>query len=178
MGEGIRRYRKDCRGIGIDSTLQVMKPHTISGKRAVESAAESGEVSFKTRLENAMLSQAQLTSDAIMSVAMSIDENSEYGAQFLERLRRRNPHARAGKMSDPELEIVAKAMIQEDINEHRRKWANDWLYFGNDPGTTDGVAESIELEIWGLWILNEELKHEKGLIDIFQGAWLVNRLGG
>ena len=53
---------------------------------------------------------------------------------------------------------MAKEMINADIDIKRREWADTWFFYGHNPGTTRGLAENIERELWGLWILNEKLK--------------------
>jgi len=148
---------KQILGLGIDKVLKVVKPDTQDARNAVDAAAKSVESSFKSQLENAMRKQAEITSNAIMSLAMSINENSSYGAECLAKLRKENRRAQDPKVPEKELETLAKQMIRSDVNRHRAKWAEDWFYFGNDPPfSAIGLAERIEKELWGLWILNEE----------------------
>ena len=149
---------KEVAGLGIDAALKVVTPDSSAAKNAIQSAAISNQVSFKTSLENAMLAEADLTIKAIMSVAMSINANSSYGAECLQKLKRLNPRLKNPKVSEDELEPMAKAMIRNDINKQRQEWADQWFYYGNDPGPSLGMADGIELELWGLWILNEKLK--------------------
>src|SRR5690349_7972775 len=99
---------KQAAGWGIDKALKVVTPQSGAAMNAVESAAASDRGSFKSRLENAMLEQSRRTSDAIMSVAMSINENSDYGAECLQRLKRNNARARDPKVPEKELEALAK----------------------------------------------------------------------
>jgi hypothetical protein len=121
-------------------------------------AAMSDWVSFKTNLENALLTEADLTSNAIMSLAMSIHENNDYGAQCLTKLKRTNAAANKPKISERELEILAKQMIREDINKQRQEWAYKWFYYGNDPGPNAHIIDTMELQQWALWILAEKLE--------------------
>lgn len=145
-------------GLGIDKALKVVAPKPNTAQNAIQLAASSGQTSFKANLENAMTQEAKLTSDAIMSLANSITENSNYGAECLQKLRRVEPRARDPKLTEKQLEPMAKDMIVRDIDAQRQKWANEWFYYGYDPGTTAGMAENIERELWGLWILNEQFK--------------------
>ena len=145
-------------GLGIEKGLNVVTPDSSLAQNAIQVAASSGQTSFKTNLENALAAQATLTSDAIMSLANNINENVNYGAECLEKVRRVNPRARNPKVSEKELEVMAKEMINADIDIKRREWADTWFFYGHNPGTTRGLAENIERELWGLWILNEKLK--------------------
>lgn len=149
---------KQVVGLGIDKALKVVAPSSDSAQKALQSVATADQVSFKTSLENALLAEADLTVKAIMSLALSILENPSYGAECLERLRRLDARARDPRVTESQLELMAKEMIRNDLNNHRRKWANEWFYYGNDPGPTAGLAESIELEMWALWILNEQFR--------------------
>jgi len=147
-------------GLGIDKALKVVSPGPTRAENAVQVAASSPRASFKTNLENALAAEATLTSNAIMSLANSINENVSYGAECLQRLRRVNPRARdlGGTKKDlQELEVLAKKMITDDIDTKRREWTDKWFYYGHDPGTTHGLAEDIEREMWGLWILSQKL---------------------
>lgn len=148
---------KQIGGLGIDAVHKVTTPNSNPAQTAIQNAANSSQSSFKTNLENAMLAEADLTIKAIMSVAMTINENSNYGAECLQKLKRITPLATAPKTTEKELELMAKAMIRSDINTQREKWADEWFYYGNDPIQTAGMSESIELELWGLWVLNEKL---------------------
>lgn len=147
-------------GLGIDKALKVAAPDLKLGEKAVEIAAASTRASFKTNLENALAAEATLTSNAIMSLANSVNENNNYGAECLQRLRRVDPRARdlgGTKKDQQELEVLAKKMITDDIDTKRREWADKWFYYGHEPGTTHGLAEDIERELWGLWILSQKL---------------------
>ncbi len=147
-------------GLGIDKALKVAVPDPANAAHAVQIAASSTRASFKTNLENALAAEATLTSNAIMSLANSINENRNYGAECLERLRRVNPRARqlgGTKKDQQELEVMATKMITDDIDTKRREWADKWSYYGHDPGTTHGLAEDIEREMWGLWISSQKL---------------------
>jgi len=154
---------KQVTGLGIEKGLKVATASSAVARNAVQSVAMSDETSFKTRLENAMLESARLTSDAIMSLAMSINQNSTYGVECLEKLRKENPHARMLQEPDRELENLAKTMIRNNIDERRQIWAGMWFYYGADPGSIAGVSVSIEKEIWALWILEEQLRIDRPL---------------
>ena len=161
---------KEVAGLGIDAALKVVTPDSSAAKNAIQSAAISNQVSFKTSLENAMLAEADLTIKAILSVAISINANSSYGAECLQKLKRLNPRLKNPKVSEDELEPMAKAMIRNDINKQRQEWADQWFYYGNDPGPSLGMADGIELELWGLWILNEKLKTKTKSVS---GIWTL-----
>jgi hypothetical protein len=77
-------------GLGIEKGLNVVTPDSSGAQNAIQVAASSGQPSFKTNLENALAAQATLTSNAIMSLANSINENVNYGAECLEKLKRVN----------------------------------------------------------------------------------------
>ena len=159
---------KQIAGLGVDAAHKVVTPDSNPAQNAIQTAANSSQSSFKTNLENAMLAEADLTIKAILSLAMSINEDSGYGAKCLEKLKRLNPRAKNPKASENELELLAKQMIRSDLNKQRQQWADEWFYYGYDPGPSAGMAESIELELWGLWILNEQLKlttHYHGSTD-------------
>jgi hypothetical protein len=149
---------KQVAGLGIDKALKVVTPNSREAQNAIQSAASSGQTSFKTRLENALEAEAGITSDAIMSLANSIAENDNYGAECLEKLKRLNPNAFNSKVTEKQRELLAKKMIRDDIDRQRQLWADQWFYYGYDPGTTTGIADDIEQEMWGLWILNEKLQ--------------------
>src|SRR5262249_50415072 len=150
---------KNIAGLGTDKLIQVAIPDTKDAMNKMKSVADAdNHTSFKSRLENAMLASAQVTTDAIMSVGMAIHENNDYGSDCLKKLKRVNARARDRNVGEKELQSLAQKMIREDINAMRQKWADEWLYYGNDAGSTMGVSKSIELEMWGLWILNENLK--------------------
>ena len=76
-------------GLGIEKGLNVVTPDSSLAQNAIQVAASSGQTSFKTNLENALAAQATLTSDAIMSLANNINENVNYGAECLEKVRLR-----------------------------------------------------------------------------------------
>jgi hypothetical protein len=154
---------KTITGLGMDKAIQVLTSDYKAARDANQKVATAdNHQSFKTLLENAMLANARLTSDAIMSVGMGIHQNIDYGSDCLKKLRRIDSRARDRKVNDRDLQLMAMDMINKDVDALRQQWANDWLYYGNDPGSTMGVSNSIELELWGLWILNENLKLTKG----------------
>jgi hypothetical protein len=120
-------------GFGIDKALKVIVPNPANATSKVDAAAMSPRASFKTSLENALLAEADLTSKAIMSLAMSILQNQDYGAECLARLKRVSAAANKKDITERELETLAKQMIREDINKQRQEWADKWFYYGNDP---------------------------------------------
>jgi hypothetical protein len=156
---------KQVTGWGTDKALKVVTPPSGAAQNAIVTAASSPDLgSFRTRLENALLAEADLTSKAILNLGWSIHDSSDYGAECLQNLKRANPRARDPKVGDRELLDLAKQMISADIDAQRKKWADEWFYYGNDPGTTAGLAESIEREMWGLWTLNERLQFKTTLV--------------
>src|SRR5262249_8751435 len=119
-------------GLGIEKILDVVRPKAEDAKNAVARAAESSDLrSFKTKLENAMLEEADLTMGQIMSLAMSILNNPTYGQECLQKLDRLYPSAK--RMNPRMREDMAKKMIRDDINEQRDRWASNWFYYANDP---------------------------------------------
>src|SRR5262249_39354634 len=94
----------------------------------------------------------------IGSLGMSILQHSDYGTACLARLYRVNPHSK--RMKPAAVEDVAKKMIRDDLDKIRSAWAKQWFYYGNNPQVLSAaeMSDSIERELWALWILDEQFK--------------------
>lgn len=122
--------------------------------------AESRDLHFslKTRLENALADQQQKTMQQILDLALRIQRSPNIGKVILGYLYKKQPEV--AKMSIRDKQTAAQRFVESIIDGHREKWAQEWLYYGNDPPmtSTDEMARKIEREIWALWILDQEFK--------------------
>lgn len=160
-------------GIGIDKGLKATFASSEDAKAKIDAVGVSSAESFKTNLENALLAEADLTIKAIMSLAMSILQNQDYGAECLAKLKRVDPTANRKDIKERDLEMLAKQMIRRDIDRQRKEWAAKWLYYGNDPVWTGQETAALEREIWGLWLLEEQLQYHESEIRDSQDDVLV-----
>jgi hypothetical protein len=86
---------KQVVGWGTDKAIKVMKPDPEPAKAAIDKFVNGAPQHFKTTLENALMTEAGLTSEAIEDVAISINMDDDYGPECLKKLKRVNPRARA-----------------------------------------------------------------------------------
>lgn len=114
--------------------------------------------SLKTTLENALIDEKEKTINAIIGLATAIKRNLNFGKLVLEKMYRVKPETK--KLSGNQLKWAAYKYIEDLVDEDREKWAEDWFYYGNNPPNTSTfeMSRTIEREIWGLWILDQEFK--------------------
>jgi hypothetical protein len=110
-----------------------------------------------------MSKQAVVTMDQIMSWANRILEDRRgFGQACLQKVYQRNPRLKDARKEF--LQDQGEALIVEEIDAKRSQWANsgDWFYYANDPPamTKEEIRNAIEIELWALWILNQELRIE------------------
>jgi hypothetical protein len=167
MSKGVAEF-------GIDRTLKPDAPRPGSDVQNLMAriTQASNLLSFGTNLKDALRQQAELTIKAIMSLAMKINESSDYGPACLQRLERLDP--RMKRASAAEREARAKAMIVNDIDRQRGKWADEWFYYGREPHPTrqPTLIDAVELELWAFWILQEQFKIET--VNIQSGDKVTN----
>jgi hypothetical protein len=150
----------------IDKSLERLEPDSKllnEAENATDVAASSSSWDFKRNLENAMSKQASVTMDQIMSWANRILEDRRgFGQAFLQKVYQRNPRLKDARKEF--LQDQGEALIVEEIDAKRSQWANsgDWFYYANDPPATtkEEIRNAMEIELWALWILNQELRIE------------------
>jgi hypothetical protein len=141
---------------GSDTVLKTEpKDEKVGNSLAGIATSGSPEV-FKANLKNALEEEWQKMTKMIGSLALSIIQDQNYGKSCLKRLVRLNPQS--ARASADMQEALAKRMIVDDIDRHRREWAKDWFYFGNIPFQegVNAMSEKIEKEIWASWILDQD----------------------
>jgi hypothetical protein len=153
---------KEVVGLGIKGALKVATPDFAKAKSAVTLAESSTNItSFRTNLENSLLEQSRVTTKAMRSLAMSILEDPDYGHDCLEKLSGQyQGYVNPSGSNVGTLRSLAKGMIRADIDKIRQQWADDWFFYGRNPPklTAGAMRDGIELELWALWILNEQFK--------------------
>ena len=117
--------------------------------------------SFETNIKNAFLAGKKYGQTAISNYAGTILEDRAYGDTWVAKLDREQPSLK----DDGLREDAIRRMIREAIDTQRRDWAKgqDWFYWGNNPAPLSDtfVQNSIEAEIWRLWIVGEHFEFVK-----------------
>ncbi len=147
-------------GFGVDKLLKPGAPKPGGDvRKAMEQVVSATDMSnFGLKLKDAVEANAAVTKQAILNLAMDIHKNDKYGNECLQRLERLEPRMKHAK---PEERLArGKAMIEKDIDRHREKWADEWFMYGREPlrAFEPRLIDAIELELWALWILQQEFK--------------------
>lgn len=135
--------------------------------------AESRDLhdSLKTRLENALMDEERKTKNQILDLAIKIQRNPLIGKVVLEHLYKKRPEV--AKMNIRDKQTAAERFVESIVDGHREKWAQEWLYYGNNPPTTSTteMARKIEREIWAFWILDQEFKVKESTTGTMIGEY-------
>lgn len=117
--------------------------------------------SLRTRLENALTDEEGNTVRMISDFALEIRRSDNFGRMFVARVLAKFPGLQS---ADFQRQLSqTRNQVESLVNDQRRIWANQWLYYGNyPPGTsTSEMARKIEREIWSIWILDQDFKLEE-----------------
>lgn len=154
IGDGVGKI--PARGKGRSS--EELTALSLISKNANSDAVSQ---SLKTRLENALEDEKQLTTKTILALALEIKRSQVFGKNVLAYLYKTQPQAI--KANDQSKMQLARQFIEKIVDAQRQKWAETWFYYGNEP-PNPSVAEMsrrLEREIWGMWILDQEYKVKK-----------------
>jgi hypothetical protein len=127
---------------------------------SISSDADSDKTyhSLKTHLENALMDEEENTVRTISDLALEIRRSDNFGRKFVDRMLATFPGLQG---ADIQRQLnQARNQVESFVNDQRRLWADQWLYFGNfPPGTSTGdMARRMEREIWSVWILDQDFK--------------------
>ena len=84
------------------------------------------------------------------------NNNLALGHELLDALEEsKNP-----KTPLEQLEVIGTTRIQKYVDGMRANFAKEWWYFGNNPdlSTLRSLDDKIELELWALWVLDQDFK--------------------
>jgi hypothetical protein len=148
-------------GMGINGIISVASPDLSAAKNAQAAVTLAPDMkSFKKRLGDAFVEQAKATRGAILSLSGSIASNPNWGFECLDKLYKQyQGHVNPQRSEKATIQNLAYSMIRQDVDRMRERWANDWLFYGNNPPmiNEDELRKAMEIEQWALWILSEEL---------------------
>ncbi len=114
---------------------------------------------FEVGLENAWREAKRLGGIGIMNYAGSISSDPSWGEEFMRKNSIR-PQDHSQNVW-PHLEQHGYGLILKMVDKQRVEWARNpkWFLFGNDPPpiVPQYAINTIETEIWALWINSENL---------------------
>ena len=148
-------------GLGIREGVKVITPNFAKANAALTYAQSSDDMSsFKTQLGTWILEQGIATRDVILDLALQITKDPQWGRKCLARLAE-TTHGKMNPSTTDKTTLANAAyeMIHKDVNRHRQEWADSWFFYGNNPPVLSfaKLRETLEIEQWALWILNEQL---------------------
>ncbi|MDZ4780104.1 MAG: hypothetical protein SGJ19_07630 [Planctomycetia bacterium] len=120
--------------------------------------------SLKTNLENAWLEAQSLGKQAMQFYANIVRSDLSWGDRLWAKLKAgKLPGVRAGR-DDMDLLRLGVEWIHDMVDQQRRSWAEQgqWFYYGNKPTPIleKHAINSIEAELWALWITQENFQPE------------------
>ena len=133
-------------------------------------AIENGDMgNYQHLLENALLdaSKVILGQLAVFSTNLSKYRTAGgggFGDEVRAAVLRQYPrpaHMRDGDY-DNELLRRGQIIIDDYLDKHRRSWAKEWFYYGNNPVPTElpFLKFKLEIEIWAAFILKRDWKYK------------------
>lgn len=158
---------KDVTGNALDKVFDSLWPTHEAHKvdMALGAVVESGQIgSFKTLLENALLSASGNVTMQLATLSANISKTQPFGGDFGDLVvkvvdviypRQKNL---GPKQNDDNQERNGKRMLDEFFDALRNNYARNWFYFGQNPnrGHMHALKFQLELETWALWILNQK----------------------
>ena len=84
---------------------------------------------------------------------------SPVGQALVDRVFREQPHLKTlkGLDGDNQRYLAGAAMINKQLNDSRKGWADQWFYYGNDPPELKPDLDVLmERQFWATWLLKEE----------------------
>lgn len=114
--------------------------------------------SLKTTLENALIDERTKTTKAISDLGLYIKRHLNWGKLTLQEMYKVKPETK--KLSGKQLEWEAYKYVEGKVDEERKKWSEQWIYYGYNPPNTSihEMSRMIERELWALWILDQDYK--------------------
>jgi hypothetical protein len=152
-------------GVGLDATLKKVFPAAPEKRTEpqglVGAIANADVASFKTNLVSALEAEIGRMAGALGTMRTNIDNNQAFGDEILEVFARQNPHTKTKHLNpreETQLEEMAEEMLDVAFDKLRQEYARKWRYYGNNPGVLNlsSLTRKMELEIWALWILDQE----------------------
>ena len=128
--------------------------------------------SLRTKLQNTMSYETDYTVKTLMGLGQRVFDSENFGEFVMKKATERYNIPKDADEKTKERE--GKKYIQEMLDNKRKEWSDDWFYYGWDPpvSSIEDMSRTIEREIWGLWILDQEFKQQRYAI---YGA--INRNG-
>lgn len=110
--------------------------------------------SFTTTLEKEIIKEKRRVFKEIGKLSLSIQNSEDFGKKIISR-----PSVKSKKGNDLKYNEAIKEVV-DTLWEVRKKWAEDWFYFGNNPFFIDTkhLAKEIEIELWAFWLLEQDIK--------------------
>ena len=119
-------------------------------------------LSFKTLLNLALGNQSTQIIGQLAMLTKRISKHPNFGMVVIQMLESKG-HA---KLSDHDLTLKGKMLLDEYFDAFRKKLAAKWFYYGNKPnlGRLPLFAFNIELQAWAFWVLSQkwELREIRG----------------
>lgn len=116
--------------------------------------------SFRTGLMTTLYEGQQFGQQQIRTIANSIENNAvSVGQALVDRLFREQPYLKTlkGLDGDNQRYLAGAAMINKQLNDSRKGWADQWFYYGNDaPELKPDIDVLMERQFWATWLLEEE----------------------
>jgi hypothetical protein len=152
---------KDLGKLGLTGTIKKAEITAASPPDGSALARVPNPDDFGAAMRRELNSQKTMLTATIGAFADKIlDSRLDWGGEQVKRLVQK--YAGFVKKPYPEQRRLGESMLNDDLDDLRRKWAKDpvWFYFGNIPFMYGGIelARIFERELWALWILDQDYK--------------------
>jgi len=143
---------------GMGKTIALDAHKEIDGRKVAGSANLH---SFKTNLLQEINGQKDQAVRTIMKVKQDVVNDIDYGQGILKRLHKTNPAS--ARLPVKAQEQAGIQMIIVELNNKRRKWADEFSFYGTKPPQPNwqNIGRMIERQMWALWIIQEKLEYSK-----------------
>lgn len=146
----------------VNPAIKAVAPDVKPLEQKIEIVGDSMTLDmFETNIKNALEEGKSYGQTAIANYAGTILKDRDYGDKWVARLDREQPSLK----DDRYREAAIIRMIHEAVDAQRRSWARgqEWFYYGNNPAPLNDffATNSMEAEIWRLWIAGEHFEFVK-----------------
>ena len=138
---------------------KVIKAVTPSGPKVHDKAinAPLSYLDYENRISLTFDSEIQSMLALLAKMYTNANNNLTLGQSILDDI----PESKNPRIPPDQLEVIGVQRIASDFDKIRADFAKNWYYFGNNPDLTylTSLDDRIEVELWALWILDQDFKY-------------------
>ena len=153
---------KGALGLGLDAVVKKITPEDPKDRDKSQDVQLSRLLrgSDYATFENAINGQIDEEIKSMLALFGKMHTNANNNLALGHELLNALEESKNPRTSPDQLEIIGTARIQKHVDGMRANFAKEWWYFGNNPdlSTLRSLDDKIELELWALWVLDQDFK--------------------